>query len=92
MNDFRGQNAMAENLGRAADLDLDHLPGKPPLRAGRSRKEHFQKPVDAFTRTRRPGDRKRTFSTCKELRIEQQERKCAEVIAVQMRNHDPVDQ
>ena len=82
---------MPQHLGLPAHLDLHHLPRKAPLVRGGARKEYLERRIQPCTRARRPRDQERPLALGKELGIEQEERKCAEMVAVQMREHDPID-
>ena len=79
---------MPQHLGRAGDLDLHHVPGKPPLVRAGSRKEHFER---LSARARRPCDQQRSLAPRKELGVQQEKGKRAEMVAVQVREHDAVD-
>ena len=82
---------MPQHFGLPAHLDLHHLPRKPPLVRGGARKEYLERRIQPCTRARRPRDQERPLALGKELGIEQEERKCAEMVPVQMREHDPID-
>ena len=82
---------MAEHVCRNAHRDLFDPPGKAPFRAGRFGKEHFQRRIEPRPRPRRTGDQQRLFPAGEKLRVEQEERQPAEMIAVQMREDDRVD-
>ena len=66
------------------ELDLDNLPGKPPLRFGRMRKEHLERLVEPCARARRAGDQQRLLAAGEELGVEQEKGQGAEMIAVEM--------
>ena len=91
MDHLGGDERMAEHVGALPRRDLHHLPGKPPLRPARLREEHFQRGIEPRARAGRPRDQQRPFAAREKLRVEQQERQAAEMIAVQMRQHDAVD-
>ena len=59
-----------------------------PLERG---KEHFERRGDAVARTGRAGDEQRTVAPAQELRVEQQKRQAAEMVAVQVAQDDGID-
>src|SRR5262249_32041526 len=73
------------------DLDFHHLPGKVPFVGGRAWKKHFHCLIEPRPRARRSRDQKRPLTLGQELRVEQEERQPAEMIAVQMRENDTVN-
>ena len=82
---------MPHHIGLLAHLDLQHLPRKSPFVGGGPGKENFEQRIEPRARSRRSRDQKRTLTLRKELGVEQEERECAEMVAVQMRKHDAVD-
>ena len=64
---------------------------KAPLRLRRRGEEHLERGVDALARAGRPGDGERALAPRQILRVEQEERHAAEMIAVQMAQDDRVD-
>src|SRR5262249_27449470 len=86
-----GGDAMPQHLGRASDLDLHHVPGKPPLVRAGPRKEHFERLIEPCACAGRSCDQQRSLALRKELGVQQEEGERAEMVAVQMRKHDAVD-
>src|SRR5262249_35037032 len=84
-------DGMSEHVGRPAELDLHDAPMKLPLVGARSRKEYLERRVETRACARRPGDQERPLAAAEELRVEQEEGNGAEMIAVQMRQHDATD-
>ena len=78
------------SVGRA-DLDLHDLERKAPRLVSAPREEHLERRLDPRPRAGRAGDDQRTLAPRHELRVEQQERQRAEMVAVQMRQDDAVD-
>ena len=91
MHDLGGAHRVAENLIRASDGELDHLPGESPFVERREREKYFEQLVDPRARARRPGDQKRPLAQGQELGIEQEKWECTEMVAMQMRKNDSVD-
>src|SRR3954447_13108258 len=91
VHDLGGRDRMSQHFGLPAHVELHHLPRKPPLVRGGARKEYFERRIQPCARARRPRDQERPLALGKELGIEQKERKRAEMVAVQMRKHDPID-
>src|SRR5262245_38545960 len=91
MDHFGGAHRVPQDLGIAIERDLDDFPRKSPFRLGRMRKEYLERLVDPCARARRACDQQRLLTARQELCIKQQERQGAEMVTVQMRQHDSVD-
>ena len=79
---------MAEHVGFDADRDFLTLQGKRHFVPVDFGKEDFHRRVEPRARAGRPGDQQRPLAPRQELAVEQQERQPAEMVAVQMREHD----
>src|SRR5215510_3551688 len=84
-------DGVSQHLRRTADLELHHTPGKSPLISRRSREEYFEQLIEACSRAGGASNQQRPLAACKELSVQQEERKRAEMIPVQMRQQDAVD-
>src|SRR5215208_7914170 len=91
MYHFRARYRVAQHIGRSADLDLHHVPRKSPFIARRTRKQSLKRNIKPRAGSRRPGNQQWAFARSEELRVEQEEWQAAEMVAMEMRQHDAVD-
>src|SRR2546423_13702812 len=91
VHDLRRRDAMTEDIGRVAGLDFEEWKRKPPFIGRGARKEHFKRGFDSLLRSGWPGDHEWALTPGDQLGIKQKEWQSAEMIAVKMRQDDPVD-